>query len=173
MATERLQLFDRLKKGLEEGIAYESGEQNLRVTEVRVPEPPQRSANEIDLWPEDLRVPEDDSPAMVLRRQAKRLGEHTRGRVEADVLTQPLPGGKIAHNFSLKGAALGGYTHTLLKAIHQKKPPYPVEVEFTLAAHAKEVQVYKCSSQEELEQDLRTIFADVQTRRMIDSLLAA
>jgi putative transcriptional regulator len=41
MATERPGLFARLKKGLEEGIAYERGERSLRVTEVVVPDPPQ------------------------------------------------------------------------------------------------------------------------------------
>jgi putative transcriptional regulator len=40
MATERPRLFDRLKKGLEEGIAHERGERILRVTEVVVPDPP-------------------------------------------------------------------------------------------------------------------------------------
>jgi len=41
MTTERSRLFDRLKKGLEEGIAHERGERMLRVTEVVVPDPPQ------------------------------------------------------------------------------------------------------------------------------------
>ena len=41
MATERPRLFDRLMKGLEEGIAHERGERPLRVTEIVVPEPPQ------------------------------------------------------------------------------------------------------------------------------------
>ena len=41
MATERPRLFDRLKQGLEEGIAYERGERTLRVTEIVVPDPPQ------------------------------------------------------------------------------------------------------------------------------------
>lgn len=41
MAAERSRLFDRLKKGLEEGIAHERGERILRVTEVVVPDPPQ------------------------------------------------------------------------------------------------------------------------------------
>jgi len=41
METGRPRLFDRLKKGLEEGIAYEGGEVALRVTEVIVPDPPQ------------------------------------------------------------------------------------------------------------------------------------
>ncbi len=41
MATDRPRLFDRLKKGLEEGIAHERGERTLRVTEVVVPDPPQ------------------------------------------------------------------------------------------------------------------------------------
>ncbi|HZT40781.1 MAG TPA: helix-turn-helix domain-containing protein [Chthonomonadaceae bacterium] len=40
MSTERPRLFERLKKGLEEGIAHERGERTLRVTEVVVPEPP-------------------------------------------------------------------------------------------------------------------------------------
>ena len=39
MATARL--FNRLKKGLEEGIAHEQGTRTLRVTEVVVPAPPQ------------------------------------------------------------------------------------------------------------------------------------
>ena len=42
METERPRLFDRLKKGLEEGIAYERGERTLHVTEVIVPDPPER-----------------------------------------------------------------------------------------------------------------------------------
>ena len=41
MATERPRLFDRLKKGLEEGIGHEHGGRTLRVTEVVVPDPPQ------------------------------------------------------------------------------------------------------------------------------------
>ncbi len=40
MTTERPRLFDRLKKGLEEGIAHERGERTLRVAEVIVPDPP-------------------------------------------------------------------------------------------------------------------------------------
>lgn len=40
MANERPRLFERLKKGLEEGIAHERGERTLRVTEVIVPDPP-------------------------------------------------------------------------------------------------------------------------------------
>ncbi len=129
------------------------------------------SVHDINLWSEDLRVPEDDSPAMVLRRQAKRPGERAKGRVEAEVLTKPLRQGKLEHSFILKGEAIGGYTHTLLKAIHQKNRPYPVEIEFTLTADVNKVPVYGCSSQEELEQDLRTIFADTLTRKMLDLLL--
>ena len=34
-------LFERLKKGLNEGIAHERGERTLRVTEVVIPDPPQ------------------------------------------------------------------------------------------------------------------------------------
>ena len=37
MAMERPRLFDRLKAGLEDGIAHERGARTLRVTEVIVP----------------------------------------------------------------------------------------------------------------------------------------
>lgn len=41
MDTERPRLFDRLKQGLEEGIAHERGECILRVMEIVVPDLPQ------------------------------------------------------------------------------------------------------------------------------------
>ena len=41
MSTERPRLFDRVKQGLEEGIAYERGERALCVTKIAVPDPPQ------------------------------------------------------------------------------------------------------------------------------------
>jgi putative transcriptional regulator len=41
MTNERPRLFDRLKMGLEEGIAHKRGERSLRVTDVVVPDPPQ------------------------------------------------------------------------------------------------------------------------------------
>jgi hypothetical protein len=40
MVTERPRLFERLKKGLEEGIEHEQGILTLRVTELVVPDPP-------------------------------------------------------------------------------------------------------------------------------------
>lgn len=41
MEKVRPRLFDRLKKGLEEGIAHERGERVLRATDRIVPDPPQ------------------------------------------------------------------------------------------------------------------------------------
>lgn len=49
MTRERPRLFERLKQGLEAGIAHERGERTLRVTEVVVPDPPK------DFTPEDVR----------------------------------------------------------------------------------------------------------------------
>ena len=44
-------------------------------------------------------------------------------------------------------------------------------------SHRRSAQIgyngYKCSCQEELEHDLRSIFADDRTRKMINSLLVA
>jgi putative transcriptional regulator len=49
MTAERPRLFDRLKRGLQDGIAHERGERVARVTEVVVPDPPQAYG------PEDVR----------------------------------------------------------------------------------------------------------------------
>lgn len=49
MSIERPRLFERLKKGIEEGIAHERSERTLRVTEVIVPDPPQ------EFTPDDVR----------------------------------------------------------------------------------------------------------------------
>ena len=40
MQSQRPRLFDTLKQGLEDGIAYERGERKLRVTEIVIPDPP-------------------------------------------------------------------------------------------------------------------------------------
>ena len=40
MKTQRPRLFERLKQGLEDGIAHEQGSRKLNVTEVVVPDPP-------------------------------------------------------------------------------------------------------------------------------------
>ena len=44
MTTERPRLFERLQKGLSEGIAHERCERARRVTEVAIPAPPQSYA---------------------------------------------------------------------------------------------------------------------------------
>jgi putative transcriptional regulator len=49
MSETRGRLFDRLKRGLEAGIAYERGEETLRVTKIVAPEPPR------EYRPEDVR----------------------------------------------------------------------------------------------------------------------
>ncbi len=40
----RKRLFERLKEGLEEAIAHERGEIELRETELSIPEPPSEAA---------------------------------------------------------------------------------------------------------------------------------
>ena len=40
MTAERARLFDRLKAGLEEGMAHERGERTLHTSVVEVPDPP-------------------------------------------------------------------------------------------------------------------------------------
>ena len=46
MTTEPTRLFDRLKKGLEEGLEHERGVRSLRVAELVVPDAPCHEAPE-------------------------------------------------------------------------------------------------------------------------------
>ena len=39
-------------------------------------------SNGIDLWPDDLRLTEEESPAVLTRQQAELLGKRMDGRVE-------------------------------------------------------------------------------------------
>ncbi len=128
----------------------------------------------VDLWPPDLVVSEETSPALVLREQADALRKRTNGRVEARIYTRPEQGGKVSHYFDLQTPEPGGYSHRLLEVVHRKSQLYPAEVNFILAVNDEgQAPYYKCSNQEELEHDLRGIFADEQTRKMINSLLVA
>lgn len=128
----------------------------------------------LDLWPEDLRVPDEESPALLLRKQATLLGERMKGRVEAEVVTQAIPEGRLAHSFRLKATALGGYLHTLFYAVHHKDEPYPVEIHPALAAAtAGAPPIFHCPDQASFEAVLRDIFASPGTRKTIQSLLAA
>jgi hypothetical protein len=132
-------------------------------------------ANEVvDLWPPDLVVSGETSPALLLRQQAERLRGRTNGRVEAEVVTKSLAGGRLIHRFSLKAPGLGEYTHTLFYVVHRKQRPYPVEIHlFAVTAQAEASAEFTCKDQESFEATLRDLFASPGTRKTIDSLLAA
>ena len=135
------------------------------------------STSVIDLWPEDLKVPDETTPALLMRQQAELLGQRTKGRVEAEVITQALEGGRLAHHFRFKATALGGYVHSLFIAIHSKNHPYPVTVEQVVPRSAKILQgtapIMTCNSEQEFEQVLRDLFASSEIRNAVESLLAA
>ena len=76
----------------------------------------------VNLWPDDWDIPEEMPPGILLREQAKGLGERTLGRVEAEVFTQPLSGDRLEHTLQIKATELGGYVHPLLYLTHKKKP---------------------------------------------------
>jgi hypothetical protein len=127
-----------------------------------------------DLWPEDLRVPDETAPALLMRQQAEFLGVRTNGRVEADVITRPLDHDELAHHFRLKATALGGYGHSLFIVTHRKARPYPVVVEQVLREDTgKTGPLLMCESEADFKQLLRQLFASVETRKAVDALLAA
>jgi len=128
----------------------------------------------IDLWPDDMRVKDEETPSLLLRHQATLLGERMRGRVEAEVVTQPLPGGRLAHGFRLKATALGGYVHTLFFAVHRHAQPYPVEIHMAFASAETETDpMVLCQDEESFEVALRDLFASPETRKAVEALLAA
>jgi hypothetical protein len=132
------------------------------------------STSVIDLWPEDLRVPDETTPALLMRQQAELLGQRTKGRVEAEVITSPLDHGELAHHFRLKATALGGYVHSLFIVTHRKTRPYPVVVQQVLREDTgKTGQLLMCNSEAEFKLLLRQLFASAETRQAVDALLAA
>ena len=119
-----------------------------------------------DLWPADALASDVLSPVAILRIQAARLGERTKGLLEAEVTTTS-DGAQVSHEFRLIAPALNRYCYDLFSISHRQQLVYPATIEseaFDEPAIAH--------SQDEFISDIRTILSSSTTRAVIHSLIA-
>lgn len=123
------------------------------------------ATNERNLWPQDLFTAVDiqRTPLALLREQATLLGENTNNLVEAKVVTNT-EGASFVQYFNLVSPILKNYTYQLFHLVHPIDG-YPLRVIF------KDSE-YVIKSEEELIANLRSIFADEKTRRVVQAMIA-
>ncbi len=79
---------------------------------------------ELDLWPDDVRIPEKVvSPYQLLHEQARRLEEHTHGLVRASVARIEADD-RTGIRFELQGRNTG-FRCTLFEVAHRRELAYP------------------------------------------------
>jgi hypothetical protein len=121
-----------------------------------------------DLWPED--ISHEISvimPVNILREQASALTERTKGLLEGLVQSfKPnRPDEDFHHTLSIVAPALDNYQHTLLWVYHGISG-YPARVE------TPDGQLRSGLGQDAFVETLKAIFAQDQTKRIIQALLA-
>jgi hypothetical protein len=147
----------------------------------------------IDLWPNDLKKPEDikgiTTPASILRQQALLIGEKTSNIIEGEVkisevssyvpnyleeqLGQTLDGdylsdmpiAYIKYHFFLVVPALANYRYEVLTVEHFPTKIYPVTIK---SAKGK----VECADEKSFSEGLKSVFADPETRQVIESLMS-
>jgi hypothetical protein len=119
-----------------------------------------------DLWPANLGAePADQSPLLILREQAEKLGAKTANVVEAVVAADPHPdGSSLDVRFTLVAPALGGYEYVLLR-VRQPVDLYPVNMEF-------EGSHWVANEERGFKQYLENLFNSARTRKIISNLIA-
>jgi hypothetical protein len=138
-----------------------------------------------DLWPEDLSV-NILTPAAILKGQAAKLAEKTKGLLEAEVTTSEEPRAAagpldltrtdaqstgntlIVHDFDLIAPALQNYRHRVMVAKHSAALCYPASVMSEALIHGPIV----ANSEQEFIQLVGTILQSVAVRAVIQSLIA-
>jgi hypothetical protein len=120
-----------------------------------------------DLWPADLGSNGPLPPVVILRLQASRLAERTRGLLEAEVRSTSGSAGQFNYTFELVAPALDDYRFPLF-SIHHDINLYPVVVR----AEAIRAEPYKADSPEAFSAILREVLSHETTLRALRSLLA-
>lgn len=143
-------------------------------------------ASKVDsLWPSDIAASTKRlSPVAILRQQATLLGQRTKNLVEAEVETKGTDfQRKLQHWFYLVAPALDFYKYPLFLVEHSPTRFYPLKIIWdktgaatssakkppTLAEKVK--REFSANSEEAFKAFLKRIFADDQTKRVIQSLI--
>lgn len=116
-----------------------------------------------DLWPKDIAtVSGVRTPVSILREQAILLGEKTKNIVEAEIISSG-KNGVFTHSFVLVAPVLDSYQYELFSVQHSAQI-YPLTVKIRS-------QITEASSEEQFIEQLQSIFADPQTKQIIQTLI--
>ncbi len=137
-----------------------------------------------NLWPE-FGNESVITPAYILKEQAAKLGERTGNIVLARVSTKPFDFSRqsqvplkrdgFKHDFYIVAPVLGDYSYRLFSAYHELIDVFPVYIN---SHKEKPVEVLylsdyvEANNQQEFIAELKNIFADPKTVKIIQTLLA-
>lgn len=141
-----------------------------------------------NLWPPDVAASTKRlSPVAILRQQATLLGQRTKNIVEAEVETKGTDfQRRLQHWFYLVAPGLDFYKYPLFLVEHDPTKFYPLKIVWwnkigsgtpsankrtSLAERAKAKKELSADSEETFKAHLKRIFADDQTKGVIQSLI--
>jgi hypothetical protein len=135
-----------------------------------------------DLWPEDMLTLQVLTPISILKFQAVRLTEKSRGMIEGRIRTSILAN-QLSHSFLLVAPFLDGYECELLQIRHFLDLVYPVRIYWRGAPSIQSIagdmviltEDERCeiaNSQFELEQILAKVLGAKDTLAIVQSMLA-
>ena len=117
-----------------------------------------------DLWP-DFQAPEAiNSPVFLLKGQAAKLQQKTKGLVLAGLRPASAPDGSFWVGFDLYSPALGEYTYRLFEVTY---PPQLVPITVTYEGQSETVQ-----SLPAFKSVLETVFHSHRTKQVIEAIMA-
>jgi len=119
-----------------------------------------------DLWPNDIVDSTVIPPVVFLKEQASALTKKTNGLVEGHIESSQ-DGSSFIHRFNFVAPALGHYTVSFLRVIHEIDL-YPITVEDTL----RNTTYQAAQSKEEFEGVLLKAFSTEKVKKVIHSLIA-
>ncbi|MGH9753323.1 MAG: hypothetical protein ACREA2_11115 [Blastocatellia bacterium] len=133
------------------------------------------AANQRDLWPAISTPTNAGFPVAILREQAALLQNKTRGLVTAEVLSGtgvPLTSGELGeqyifHAFYLVAPLLEHYRYRLFTVEHSK-----LEQMYPLIIRDSPVGEVKVDTEERFVEELKKIFTDDKTQKIIQALIA-
>ena len=117
-----------------------------------------------DLWP-DFQTPDTiNSPVFLLKEQAAKLKEKTKGLVLAGLRPASAPDGSFWVGFDLYSPALGEYTYHLFEVTY---PPQFFPVTLTAADGAQTAQTL-----DEFKTLLESVLRSPRTKQVVEAIMA-
>jgi hypothetical protein len=117
-----------------------------------------------DLWP-DFQAPESiNSPVFLLKEQAAKLQQKTKGLVRAGLRPASAPDGSFWVGFDLYSPALGEYTYHLFEVTY---PPQFFPVTLTAADGSRTAQTL-----DQFKALLESVLRSPRTKQVVEAIMA-